>query len=72
MELTHAQRFDISFGGNNTVYAPLTLGCPAMTMVTDYSVFKKTDEEKWKVHNAKRELGKTKHHNFKTITHVSL
>jgi len=71
MELTHAQRFDIVVTPDR-VFAPLTLGCPSMLMTTDYSVFKKTEEEKWKLHNFKKELGKTKNHKFKTITHVSI
>ena len=69
--MTYAQRFDITVT-NNSVYAPLSWRCPAMLFVTDYSIFKKTEEEKWKVHNFKKELGKTKHHKFETITHVSL
>lgn len=38
--MTYAQRFDITVT-NNSVYAPLSWGCPAMLFVTDYSIFKK-------------------------------
>jgi len=69
--MTHAQRFDITFG-QDRVFAPASWGCPAMLFVTDYSVFKKTEEEKWKVHNFKKQLGKTKHHKFVSLTHVSI
>lgn len=63
MSLTHAQRFDIIVTPDR-VFAPLTIGAPAMLFATDYSVFEKTPEEKWKLYNFKKRLGKTKHHKF--------
>lgn len=41
--MTHAQRFDIVVTPDR-VFAPLSLGCPSMLFVTDYSVFRKTEE----------------------------
>lgn len=57
----------------NAVYAPpSTLPYITRTMSTDYSEFKKTDEEKLQVASFKANLGKTKHHKFKTLTKVAM
>lgn len=65
MQLSHAQRFDITVS-NNSVYAPFSWGCPSQILAVDYSVFKKTLQEKFTVYGFKRKLGKTKNHKFKT------
>ena len=70
MQLTHAQRFDIQIT-QDRVYAPFTLGCPSMLMVTDYRVFKKSDEEKAKVATFKSKLPKTRNHKFITVLKAS-
>lgn len=69
--MTHRQRFFPEVT-NFTVYAPLTIGCPAMLHQVDRSVFKKTQEEKVKLFSLKKSLkGKTKHHKFSTYLKVS-
>lgn len=63
MLLTHSQRFDVQ-QISHQVFAPLTHGCPSMTMAVDRAVFKKSPEEKLAVYTFKKQLGKTKHHKF--------
>lgn len=71
MDLTIPKRFDLQKTGS-AVYAPVSHGCPSMLFSVDRNVFRKTEEEKMKVYNFKRKLGKTKHHKFQTLTHVQL
>lgn len=57
----------------NAVYAPSsTLPYVDRTMSTDYSVFKKTEDEKLAISSHKANTGKTKHHKFKTLTKVAM
>ena len=67
---SHAERFFMPI--INGVYAaPLTLGAPGNLLNIDYSVFKKTSEEKAEVKRHKRNLPKTKNYQFKTTLHAA-
>lgn len=63
MTLTNKERFH-SVESNGHVFAPLTHGCAANIHTIDYSVFKKSLEEKIKVFSFKKKMGKTKNHKF--------
>jgi len=66
--MTHQQRFDNQVTSNR-VFAPLSHGCPSMTMATDYSVFKKTPDERGKLATYKSKLPKTRGYKFETVMH---
>lgn len=70
MELTHQQRFDCVLS-NDRLFAPLSHGCASMRFVTDYSAFKKSNEEKALVATHKANLPKTRVHKFKKVLHES-
>ena len=70
-EFSHKQRYQISTGPQNKVYAALTLGPAGMVMHIDYTVFEKTMAEKMKLYTFKRQLGKTKNHKFVSQFHGS-
>jgi hypothetical protein len=70
MHLTSSQRFDTQFVAGKP-YAPLSHGCPSMTMAVDYRTFKKSDEEKGLLATLKAKLVKPRNHKFVTFLHAS-
>lgn len=64
MNLSFAQRFDKTTGNGGQVFASLSLGCPSMNIATDYSIFKKTDEETGKILTHKKNVPKSRGYKF--------